>query len=62
MVRPAAWSVHRGLYRVTGGRTRLWARWRELDAKLDTKLDTYAALRSAETAVVILEPRADRVR
>jgi len=33
-------------------RARLWARWRELD----TNLDTYAALRSAETAVVILEP------
>jgi len=34
-------------------RTRLWARWRELDAKLDG----YAALRSSETAVVLLEPR-----
>lgn len=33
-------------------RTRLWERWRELD----TNLDGYAALRSAETAVVILEP------
>ena len=33
-------------------RTRLWARWREID----TKLDAYAALRSSETAVVILEP------
>ena len=33
-------------------RSRLWARWRELD----TNLDGYAALRSAETAVVILEP------
>jgi F420H(2)-dependent quinone reductase len=33
-------------------RSRLWARWRELDAKLDA----YAALRSSETAVVILEP------
>ncbi len=33
-------------------RSRLWARWREID----TKLDAYAALRSAETAVVILEP------
>lgn len=34
-------------------RSRLWARWREIDAKLDA----YAALRSSETAVVILEPR-----
>jgi deazaflavin-dependent oxidoreductase (nitroreductase family) len=33
-------------------RSRLWARWRELDAKLDA----YAARRSTETAVVILEP------
>lgn len=36
-------------------RSRLWARWRELD----TNLDAYAALRSAETAVVILEPSSD---
>jgi len=34
-------------------RSRLWARWREMN----TKLDAYAALRSSETAVVILEPR-----
>ena len=34
-------------------RSRLWARWRELDARLDA----YAKLRSVETAVVILEPR-----
>ena len=33
-------------------RSRLWARWREID----TKLDGYAALRSSETAVVVLEP------
>jgi deazaflavin-dependent oxidoreductase (nitroreductase family) len=33
-------------------RARLWARWREID----TKLDAYAALRSSETAVVVLEP------
>lgn len=33
-------------------RSRLWARWLEID----TKLDAYAALRSGETAVVILEP------
>jgi deazaflavin-dependent oxidoreductase (nitroreductase family) len=36
-------------------RSRLWARWRELDANLDA----YAARRSAETAVVILEPPPD---
>ena len=33
-------------------RSRLWARWREIDPKLDA----FAALRSSETAVVILEP------
>ncbi len=36
-------------------RSRLWARWREIDANLDA----FAALRSAETAVVILEPSPD---
>ena len=36
-------------------RSRLWARWGEID----TNLDAYAALRSAETAVVILEPSPD---
>jgi len=34
-------------------RTRVWARWREVEPKLDA----FAALRSSETAVVILEPR-----
>jgi F420H(2)-dependent quinone reductase len=34
-------------------RSRPWQRWREIDARLDA----YAALRSSETAVVILEPR-----
>jgi deazaflavin-dependent oxidoreductase (nitroreductase family) len=34
-------------------RSRLWARWREIDQKLDG----YAARRSSETAVVILQPR-----
>jgi F420H(2)-dependent quinone reductase len=38
-------------------RSRMWAMWREIDEKLDA----YAALRSAETAVVILEPRSDSV-
>ena len=40
--------------RVTTGeeRSRLWDRWREIDANLDG----YAALRSGETAVVVLEP------
>jgi len=37
-------------------RSRLWARWREIDANLDA----FAALRSAETAVVILEPWPNR--
>jgi deazaflavin-dependent oxidoreductase (nitroreductase family) len=37
-------------------RSRLWARWREID----TNLDAYAARRSAETAVVILEPSPTR--
>lgn len=36
-------------------RSRLWARWREID----TNLDAYATRRSAETAVVILEPSPD---
>jgi F420H(2)-dependent quinone reductase len=35
-------------------RARLWSRWREID----TGLDGFAALRSSETAVVVLEPRA----
>ena len=39
-------------------RSRLWARWRELD----TNLNAYAALRSAETAVVILGPSPDSNR
>lgn len=33
-------------------RSRLWTRWSEVDAGLDS----YAALRSHETAVVVLEP------
>jgi hypothetical protein len=36
-------------------RPRLWARW----ATYDKGLDAYAARRSRETAVVILEPRLD---
>jgi hypothetical protein len=36
-------------------RSRLWARWREIDAHLDA----YATLRSSDTAVVILEPQAE---
>jgi deazaflavin-dependent oxidoreductase (nitroreductase family) len=39
-------------------RSRLWARWREMNANLDA----YTALRSAETAVVILEPRPEPSR
>jgi deazaflavin-dependent oxidoreductase (nitroreductase family) len=34
-------------------RSRLWARWRDINRQLDA----YAALRPSETAVVILEPR-----
>ncbi len=34
-------------------RSRLWERWCDVNAKLDA----YAALRSSETAVVILEPK-----
>ncbi|HEU4489933.1 MAG TPA: nitroreductase/quinone reductase family protein [Jiangellales bacterium] len=34
-------------------RARLWARWTEVNRELDG----YAALRSGETAVVVLEPR-----
>lgn len=33
----------------------LWARWREIDENLDA----FAARRSTETAVVVLEPRAE---
>jgi deazaflavin-dependent oxidoreductase (nitroreductase family) len=36
-------------------RSRLWGRWQEID----TNLDAYAALRSTETAVVVLEPMAE---
>lgn len=41
--------------RVASGieRERLWSRWREIDKDLDA----YAARRSTETAVVILEPQ-----
>jgi deazaflavin-dependent oxidoreductase (nitroreductase family) len=48
-----------GPCRVTGRaaegdeRQQLWTRWRELDEKLDR----YAAIRPAETAVVVLEPK-----
>jgi deazaflavin-dependent oxidoreductase (nitroreductase family) len=34
-------------------RSRLWARWLDINPMLDS----YAALRSEETAVVVLEPR-----
>jgi deazaflavin-dependent oxidoreductase (nitroreductase family) len=41
-------------YAATGEeRTRLWNRWREIDKNLDG----FAALRSSETAVVVLAPR-----
>jgi deazaflavin-dependent oxidoreductase (nitroreductase family) len=44
----------RGRPAVADERPRLWARW----AAYDKGLDAYAARRSRETAVVILEPRA----
>ena len=43
---------------VGGERERLWQRWRELDKNLDS----YAARRQRETAVVVLEPRAPAER
>ena len=43
----------RGRAAVGAERARLWERWREMDANLDA----YAARRSSQTAVVILEPR-----
>jgi deazaflavin-dependent oxidoreductase (nitroreductase family) len=48
--------VVRGRAAVGEERSRLWDRWRDLDADLDG----YAAMRSRETAVVVLEPRDDR--
>lgn len=42
----------RGRAAVGDERDRLWGRWREID----DNLDGYAALRSRETAVVVLEP------
>jgi deazaflavin-dependent oxidoreductase (nitroreductase family) len=42
----------RGRAAVGEERSRLWDRWRDLD----DDLDAYAAMRSRETAVVVLEP------
>ncbi len=39
-------------------RPRVWAMWRQVDPRVDD----YVALRSTETALVILEPRADPSR
>ena len=39
-------------------RSRLRARWKDID----TNLDGYAALRSGETAVVVLEPWSEPIR
>ena len=39
-------------------RSHLWAKWREVEPTLDA----HAALRSSQTALVILEPRSDTVR
>lgn len=45
--------VGSGARRAEGAeRERLWARW----AEVDKNLDGYAALRLAETAVVVFEP------
>lgn len=52
---PGGRRIVRGRAAVGEERERLWDRWREID----TNLDGYAALRSGETAVVILEPLAD---
>jgi deazaflavin-dependent oxidoreductase (nitroreductase family) len=46
----------RGRAAVGAERSRLWERWRAIDANLDA----YAARRSSQTAVVILEPRAEQ--
>ena len=54
----ASVSLADGQSKVTGRaavgeeRSRLWARWREIDKNLDS----LAALRSGETAIVVLEP------
>jgi F420H(2)-dependent quinone reductase len=53
---PTPWCVD-GTHPVRGRaaegdeRARLWAKWREVDPDLDA----YAALRSSETALVVLE-------
>jgi hypothetical protein len=38
-------------------RARLWAKWREVEPTQDA----HAALRSSETAVVVLEPRTESI-
>ncbi len=52
---PGGQRAVRGRAAVGEERERLWARWDEIDKDLDA----YAALRSSETAVVILEPSLD---
>jgi deazaflavin-dependent oxidoreductase (nitroreductase family) len=49
-------SSVRGRAAVGEERSRLWAQWRHIQSNLDD----YAALRSSETAIVILEPWPDR--
>jgi hypothetical protein len=63
--KPGSWGTLRlttivdGARQVTGRaaqggeRERLWGRWRQIDKNLDA----YAARRSRQTAVVVLEPR-----
>jgi hypothetical protein len=44
-------------------RSRLWAKWHEVKwHEVKPTLDAHAALRSSQTAVVILQPPADIVR
>jgi deazaflavin-dependent oxidoreductase (nitroreductase family) len=47
----------RGRAAIGEERERLWARWREYDG---ANLDSWAARRAGETAVVVLEPRRRR--
>jgi deazaflavin-dependent oxidoreductase (nitroreductase family) len=52
---PSGTTTVRGRSADGDERDRLWSRWREIDANLDA----YAARRSRETAVVVLEPSSD---
>jgi deazaflavin-dependent oxidoreductase (nitroreductase family) len=54
-VKDGSFAVH-GRSAEGDERGRLWTRWKEIDKNLDA----YAALRSTETAVVVLEPLTSR--